>query len=98
MNVKFGWVTKHDQSLYQTLIGSSAVLGLTLGAVSGGKIVTIGRRKSYIMACAVGLFGVVLTLFESIAAILIGRLIFGLSCGLLSINIPRYIEETIPSD
>jgi MFS family permease len=98
MNVKFGWATKDDQALYQSLIASSAVLGLTIGAIFGGKIITIGRRKSYILSCVLGIAGVLLTLVTNVPCILAGRLIFGLSTGILCANVPKYVEETIPAN
>jgi MFS family permease len=48
--------------MYQSLIGASAVLGITIGAVCGGKIIAIGRRKTFLFACAVGIVGVAITL------------------------------------
>jgi MFS family permease len=69
---------------------------LTIGAISGGSVIKIGRKKSFIYASSIALFGTLLQMFESLPCILIGRLIYGLGCGVLSIVAPRYIEETVP--
>lgn len=46
-NVIFGWKDKSQQALFQTLIGSSIVLGLALGAIGAGWIVGKGRLLSF---------------------------------------------------
>ena len=33
-----------NETLYSSLVGASGVLGMTVGAISGGKIVKFGRR------------------------------------------------------
>ena len=64
----------------------------------------IGRRESLFIAIASGLFGVTLTAIllagwntGTFWILNIGRLIFGYSTGLLSVIVPRTIEETVPS-
>lgn len=79
------------------MIGSSIVLGLAIGAMTGGKIIGMGRLRCLIASSIIGCIGVGATLFENIYSILFGRLIYGVSIGILSVNIPRYVEETIPS-
>ena len=74
------------------------MLGLTIGAPLGGKAIKeYGRRPTYLAASAMSLVGVVITLFLDIYCICVGRLIFGLACGVLSICVPRLIEETVPN-
>jgi len=41
------------------------VLGMTIGAVSGGSLMKIGRRKAVIIACSFGIVGNVITNFLS---------------------------------
>ena len=67
------------------------------GALSGGKIIGIGRRKSYLISCCIGIIGSALTVFQNVYALLIGRLILGLACGVMSVVLNRYIEETVPA-
>ena len=79
-------------------MGSSGILGMALGAISGGKIVKVGWKKSYLIGCFIGLIGVGISVIETIPTILVGRLIFGFACGIHSISVPRYMEEVIPNN
>jgi len=54
------------------------VLGTTIGAVSGGKLMTIGRRIPLLFCNIIGLFGIGLTMYFNYPAFIIGRFIFGL--------------------
>lgn len=79
------------------MLGASGVLGMTLGSIIGGRVVKLGRRAAFLIACMVGIVGVSITMIERIPFILLGRLIYGFSCGLISICVPRFIEETVPN-
>ena len=83
-------------TLYQSLLGSSGILGTTIGAISGGSILKIGRKNTFILASVLGLIGSSCSLVESMTWILSGRLIYGVGCGIFSIVGPRFIEETVP--
>jgi len=85
-------------TFYQSLIGSSGILGTTIGAISGGKIIAYGRFNTFVIASCIGFIGTFISMFESLPTIIIGRLIYGLGCGLLSICGPRFIEETVPDN
>ena len=77
-------------------IGSSVILGMTIGAVSGGILMKKGRRKALMVSCGFGIVGVTITLKLNIYILIIGRALLGLSVGLYSSIDPRYLEETIP--
>lgn len=73
------------------------MLGMTLGAVSGGVMMKIGRRKSMFVCLAIGLVGNGITFdIHSFALIIIGRFLFGISAGLYSSIVPRMFAETLP--
>ena len=96
LSIKLHW--PHDQySLYESMVGSSLVLGMSIGAVCGGKLMKIGRRRAQFVNIAIGAFGTGLTMFMNFPCLLIGRFFFGLSNGLFSSITPRYIEETCPN-
>jgi MFS family permease len=66
LNAKLGWF--HDDDLAtkkQAYIGTSVVLGMTIGAVSGGQLMKIGRRKAVLIACTFGIAGNIITNFLS---------------------------------
>ena len=62
MDVKYGWVTDSEKSLHQSLIGSSVIVGLSVGALLGGKVIIMGRRKTMIVMNVVGIVGVAMTM------------------------------------
>ena len=78
-------------------MGASIVLGMTIGAITGGVLMKIGRRRSQFICIFLGLVGVRLTLITNIWALLVGRFLFGVSVGLFSAIIPRYVEEMVPA-
>ena len=71
-------------------------MGTTIGAISGGKILKIGRKNTFILASVIGFIGSALSMVENMAWIMSGRLIYGVGCGIFSIVGPRFIEETVP--
>lgn len=87
---------KANPTLYQSLLGSSGILGTTIGAISGGTILKIGRKNTFILASVIGFIGTSASLVENLTWILSGRMVYGIGCGILSIVGPRFIEETVP--
>jgi hypothetical protein len=39
LNTRYGWTTVSEKSLHQSLIGSSIVAGMAIGALAGGKLI-----------------------------------------------------------
>lgn len=72
------------------------MLGCTIGAAFGGKLMQYGRRKAHFFACTIGIFGVVVTLLRDFQMQLLGRLTYGVAAGLQSVISPRFIEEYVP--
>ena len=50
-----------------------------------------------ILSAFIGIVGTGITIYENFWAILIGRLIYGFSVGIIAIAMPRLMEETVPS-
>ena len=70
---------------------------MTIGAFVGGKIMNkIGRKNTILVCVVIGIVGLGITMIFNFYTLTIGRFIFGLSCGIISITIPRFMEETIP--
>ena len=58
----------------------------------------IGRRRAAIFSCVLGVMGTGITILPlNYERILLGRLLFGISVGLLSSIAPKMLEETIPN-
>jgi len=72
------------------------VLGMALGAVGGGVLMKIGRRKAIFVACGIGMIGILTTQNFNFTSLMIGRFIYGYSVGLFSSICPRVLEETSP--
>ena len=73
------------------------MLGMTMGAVSGGILMKIGRRRALMFACCLGIAGNLVTSYLNIYTLCFGRFLFGFSTGIFSSVCPRYMEETIPA-
>jgi MFS family permease len=80
------------------MIGSSMVLGMTIGAVCGGLLMRIGRWNAVILVNILGIIGSAITITPlNYSRILIGRTLLGLSAGLMSSVCPKMLEETLPN-
>ena len=94
---KFQWKKGQDAAIHNALLGASVVLGMTVGALSGGILMKIGRRKSMFICLALGLIGNGLTIdIHSFWLINAGRFLFGVQAGLYSAIVPKMFAETIP--
>jgi len=59
-DLKFDWQTQEEQDFYQSMIGSAGILGLMLGSLYAGKLISFGRRRAFIFAIWISLFGVII--------------------------------------
>ena len=96
-NAKFLWTDNITQALYSSLLGASGCSGMAIGAVTAGYLLSLGRKNSFLISSLFCIVGCSITLVENITAILIGRVIWGYGVGVLSVNISRFIEETVPA-
>ncbi len=82
-----------------TFIITAPFLAGGLGAIIAVPITAkIGRRKILMAADLVAIVGVILTLVYSLPVMIIGRLLIGLSIGVMSVVIPLYIVEVCPAE
>jgi MFS family permease len=89
--------TKDNVDTNKTLISTASVLGISIGAIVGGKIIAYGRRKSVLIFDLLGIIGSVLSIIENFYVILVGRLMYGFAAGVLVTACPKIVEETVPS-
>ena len=93
---QLGW-TKDNTDTNKTLLTTSSVLGVSIGAIVGGKIIAYGRRRSVLIFDVLGLLGSALSLIPNFYVILLGRLLYGFAAGVLVTACPKIVEETVPS-
>jgi len=63
---------------------------MAIGAYMGGVIMRWSRRYCVIIASALGMVGAAATLIINIWSLYLGRVIYGVSAGMLSVSISRY--------
>ena len=95
IRTKFGW--NESQALTNnTLISSSAIVGVFFGSLVGGKVVQYGRRRALMIFNIIAALSCALTMVLDLWYICLGRFTFGLSCGVFIIAGPKMVDETIP--
>lgn len=67
-----------------------------ISAGLSGSLIKYGRRPALILSAFIGIVGTAITTYENFWAIIIGRLIYGFSVGIIAIAMPRLMEETVP--
>lgn len=67
-----------------------------ISAALSGTFIKYGRRLSLMASAVIGIVGTAITIYQNFWAILIGRLIYGFSVGIIAIAMPRVMEETVP--
>ena len=58
----------------------------------------LGRRKTIMLSCVIGIIGVIAALVMNFWMQMTGKFIFGFSCGLIKTTVPRFVIETIPKE
>jgi len=97
-DLKFGWeIDSKKANFNQGIISATLILGMTVGALSGGMLMNIGRRRAQFVNITIGIVGISITMIFNYWSILIGRFLFGFCTGSFSSTVSRYIEETIPT-
>jgi MFS family permease len=72
---------------------------MVVGAFLGGPMSSLGRRKSLITMCVVGIVGNMATFaYQSYGLILLGKFLSGVSSGGISCFCPKYIMECSPKE
>ena len=81
-----------------TVLQTCSIVGIAIGSVFGGDFVKNGRRATIIQFNIVGMLATLLTLqLANFDLMCLGRVIYGISCGVLACTTPKILDETIPS-
>ena len=97
LDAKFGWEGS-TATVNESIIGSCSTVTLMISAALSGSLVKYGRRKALILSAFIGIVGTGITIVQNFWAIIIGRLFYGFSVGIIAIAMPRLMEETVPSN
>ena len=92
---KFGW-DKDEAIFYNTIISTSAILGLSVGSFLGASLLQYGRRRTAIIAHCMAIFGSCLSMVGTTPFLSIGRLFLGLAAGTANVVFGKMITETMP--
>ncbi len=85
-----------DKDFWSQLLTGICTLGAAVGALSSGSLTNYGKKKCIHFANIVLIIGCLLTLFQNIYIVVIGRLIFGLAAGSFTVFVPSFINELTP--
>ena len=81
----------------QTYFLSAPAMGITAGAMFGGKALKYGRKKPMILFNIIGIGACICSVFENYYIMLGGKIVFGVAAGVLVTIGPRVIQETVPA-
>jgi len=81
--VKFGW-DENQAMFWNSMINSSAVFGLMIGSLFGGKLIVGGRRRATFIAAVIVIVGGLFTQYLSIATLCIGRFLMAYASGVFN--------------
>ena len=94
---KLAWTEKQTM-FYNSIINCSSIVGLGAGSICGGVIVNrIGRRTSLFVFNVLGILATLICCFKlDVKLIIISKLIFGFTAGVLNIAGPKLLDESLP--
>ena len=79
------------------LVSAVGPFGSMLGSLFAGKIAEIGRWRTLMLFNGVLAIGCATTLIKDMLALIIGRLLYGVSACVFSVLVPLFVIETAPS-
>ena len=92
---KFGW-NEQETVLYNTIISSSAIVGLAIGSFVAGPLIKTGRRKGAIIANLMGIVSSAIAMAGTTPFLTAGRLLLGIAAGIYNVIFGKMIIENMP--
>ena len=71
-------------------------MGIIIGSVLAGRILSIGRLRSVIISQLLAIVASGVSMVTHTATLTVGRLILGIAGGLVNVSFGKMINETIP--
>ena len=94
---KFGW-TEDETILYNTIISTAGIVGLTIGSFIGGPMISRGRRSGAIIANLICIFGALVCMVGNTAFLTAGRIFVGIAAGIYNVIFGKCVVENMPID
>jgi len=94
---KFGW-NDSETKLYNSILTNISLIGIMVGAIAGGPIISAGRRRAIFIMAAATIIGVVLTLILTLPTMVVGRFITGFAGGVYQLCGIKAVLETVPGN
>ena len=92
---KFNW-DKDDTIFYNTMISSSAIIGMAFGSIASGSLIKFGRRKTAIYTHILALCSSLICMYDTVFCLILGRFLLGISAGLANVIFSKSINENFP--
>lgn len=92
---KFAW-DKNETILYNTIISSSAVVGIAVGSFAAGPLIKLGRRKAAIVGNLVAIISSAICMIATVPFLTIGRFFLGVAAGIYNVVFGKMIVENMP--
>ena len=92
---KFDW-TKDETILYNTIISSSAIMGLSFGSFGGGSLIKYGRRKMAMIANFIAIISSLISMVGTTPFLTLGRFVLGIAAGFTNVIFGKMVTENMP--
>ena len=80
------------------IITAAGIFGLMIGALGTGKIISIGRWRTALLANLLVILSCIPMMFLSVYSHIIGRILLGISGGMNIVASANFMAETVPAD
>ena len=95
--IKYDW-DDDETKLMNTIISSSAVIGIAIGSFTGGSLIKLGRRKAALISHLLATIGAVISMFDGwVFNLAIGRFILGIAAGMYNVTFGKILTENLPA-
>ena len=91
---KFHW--GDSEAILSGLVTTMVPLGATFGSFVGAPLSYLGRRRGMMINNTVLIVGCGIQLIASVETICVGRFVQGVSSGIFSVIVPKFINEVSP--
>lgn len=78
------------------MISTFPIIGLFMGSLIGGKIVTYGRVKTLVFMEILVILAVLLQMHLTLESLIVGRFMVGFASGIMNVAVAKTLYETVP--